>query len=61
MDYSITYNLAFSPDRSCYFDLQVKRTVNRQDFGAKFNLTYHNDGPVMDILKDNCAFCYCIS
>ena len=29
----------------------VKRTVRRQDFGAKFNLTYHNGAPVEDILK----------
>ena len=29
-------------------------TVRRQDFGAKFNLTYHNGAPVADIL--NSAF-----
>ena len=29
----------------------LKGTVHRQDFGAKFNLTYHNGAPISDILK----------
>ena len=29
----------------------VKTTVHRQDFGAKFNFTYHNGTPVADIPK----------
>ena len=33
------------------FNFYVKRTVHRQDFDAKFNLTYHNGAPVADILK----------
>ena len=33
------------------FNFYVKRTVSRQDFGAKFNLTYHNGAPVADILE----------
>ena len=33
------------------FNFYVKRTVGRQDFGAKFNLTFHNGAPVADILK----------
>ena len=33
------------------FNFYVKRTVRRQDFGAKFNLTFHNGTPVVDILK----------
>ena len=33
------------------FNFYVKKTVRRQDFGAKFNLTYHNGAPVADILK----------
>ena len=33
------------------FNSYVKRTVRRQDFGAKFNLTFHNGAPVADILK----------
>ena len=33
------------------FNFYVKRIVRRQDFGAKFNLTYHNGAPVADILK----------
>ena len=33
------------------FNFYVKRTVHRQDFGAKFNLTYHNGAPVADILN----------
>ena len=52
MDYSVTYKFAFSPDWSCLlFNFYVKRTVHRQDFGAKFNLTYHNGTPVADILN----------
>ena len=35
------------------FNFYVKRTVRRQDFGAKFNLTFHNGVPVADILKEN--------
>ena len=31
------------------FNFYVKRTVCRQDFDAKFNLTYHNGAPVVDI------------
>ena len=30
------------------FNFYVKRTVRRQDFGAKFNLKYHNGAPVAD-------------
>ena len=30
------------------FNFYVKRTVHRQDFGAKFNLTYHSGAPVAD-------------
>ena len=33
------------------FNFYVKRTVRKQDFGAKFNLTFHNGAPVADILK----------
>ena len=33
------------------FNFYVKRTVHRQDFGAKFRLTYHNGASVEDILK----------
>ena len=33
------------------FNFYVKRTVGRQDFDAKFNLTYYNGAPVADILK----------
>ena len=33
------------------FNFYVKRTVRRQDFGAKFNLTFHNGAPVADILS----------
>ena len=33
------------------FNIYVKRTVRRPDFGAKFNLTFHNGAPVADILK----------
>ena len=33
------------------FNFYVKRIVDRQTFGAKFNLTYHNGAPVADILK----------
>ena len=33
------------------FNFYVKRTVRRQHFGAKFNLTYHNGAPVLDILR----------
>ena len=29
----------------------VKRTVRKQDFGAKFNLTCYNGAPVVDMLK----------
>ena len=32
------------------FNFYVKRTVRRQDSGAKFNLTYHNGAPVADTL-----------
>ena len=35
------------------FNFYVKRTVHRQDFGAKFNVTYRNGAPVEDILKAN--------
>ena len=35
------------------FNFYFKRTVLRQDFVAKFNLTYHNGPPVTDILKTN--------
>ena len=34
------------------FNFYVKRTVHRQDFGAKFNLAYHNGAPVADTLKN---------
>ena len=33
------------------FHFYVKRTIHRQDFGAKFNLTYHNGAPVADIFN----------
>ena len=33
------------------FNFYVTRTVRRQDFGAKFNLTFYNGAPVADILK----------
>ena len=33
------------------FNLYVKRTVRRQDFGAKLNLTNHNGAHVADILN----------
>ena len=33
------------------FNFYVKRTVRRQDFAAKFNLTYHKGAPVADILN----------
>ena len=33
------------------FNFYVRRTVRRQDFGAKFNHTFHNGAPVADILK----------
>ena len=33
------------------FNIYIKRTVHRQDFGAKFNLTCHNGALVEDILK----------
>ena len=36
-----------------HLNFYVKRTVYGQDFGAKFNLTYHNGAPVADILKAN--------
>ena len=39
----------FSRLKLC-FNFRVKRTVRRQDFGAKFNLTYDNRAPVADIL-----------
>ena len=29
----------------------IKKTAHRQDFGVKFDLTYHNGVPVADILK----------
>ena len=32
------------------FNFYVKRTVHKQDFGAKFNLAYHNGVPIADIL-----------
>ena len=48
----------FSCIQACMFsrlklllNFYVKRTVRRQDFGAKFNLTYHNGAGVADILK----------
>ena len=53
MDYGL-----FNHIQSCIFcrlkllfNFYVKRTVRRQDFGAKFNLAYHNGTPVADILK----------
>ena len=33
------------------FNFYVNRTIRRQDFGAKFNITYHNGAPVSDILN----------
>ena len=33
------------------FNFYAKKTVRRPDFGAKFNLTYHNGAPVAEILK----------
>ena len=41
------------------FNFYVKRTVSRQAFGAKFNLTYHNGAPVANILKVDRESCYC--
>ena len=35
------------------FNFYVKRTVRSQDFGAKFNLTFHNGAPVADILNSS--------
>ena len=32
------------------FNFYARRTVQRQDFGAKFKLSYHNGVPVADIL-----------
>ena len=52
MDYSIAYRLAFF-SRLKLLNFYVKRTVHRQDFGAKFNFTYHNGAPVADILNNN--------
>ena len=60
------WNFSFSYIQACIFsrlkllfNFYVKRTVRRQDFGAKFNLTYHNGTPVADILKDLEALVYC--
>ena len=39
-------------------NIHVKRTVHKQDFGAKFNLAYHNGAHVWDIL--NCENMSCI-
>ena len=33
------------------FHFYVKRTVHRQEFGAKLSLTTHSDALVVDILK----------
>ena len=52
-DYSITYKFAITPDWSCYFRLNVKRTLHRQDLDAKLNLANHNGAPVTDILECN--------
>ena len=35
------------------FNFYVKMTVRRQDFGAKFNLIYHNGALVAAFLKEN--------
>ena len=32
--------------------------MHRQDFGAKFNLSYHNDTPIADSLKHTQIFSY---
>ena len=29
----------------------ARKTVHKQDFGAKFNLSYHDGAPVADILS----------
>ena len=50
MDYSITYKLAFLSGLKLLFNFYVKRTVNRQDFAAKFNFTNQNGASVADIL-----------
>ena len=54
MDYGL-----FDYIQACIFsrlklllNFYVKRTVRRQDFGAKFNLTFHNGAPVADIIKE---------
>ena len=54
MDYGL-----FSYIQACIFsglkllcNFHVKRTVRRQDFGTKFNLTFHNGASIADIVKE---------
>ena len=51
MDYYITYKPFIFSRLKSLFNFYVKRTAHRQDFGAKFNLTYHNGALAADILK----------
>ena len=46
-----TIQLHASLQLKLLFNLYVKRTVHRQNFGTKLNLTNHNGAPVADILK----------
>ena len=54
MDYSL-----ISLQLKLLFGLHVKRTVHRQDFGAKLSLTNNNGAHVVDIL--DCLFYTCKS
>ena len=52
MDYSIYIQACIFSRLTLLFNFYVKRTVRRQDFGSKFNTTYHNGALVADILND---------
>ena len=52
------YNRTVSSQLTLLLNFYVKMTVRREDFGAKFNIIYHNGAPVADIFKRIEVVCY---